>query len=132
MSSFSNFLANKVIDHMLRNQAYTPPAVVYVALFTAADGLEANAPTAEVSASGTGYARKAVTLAAAANGVTTNSADVLFDAASANWGTITHAAIMDAATAGNVLMWVELSAAKTIEATDVFVITAGNLDITLQ
>ncbi|KAF0200642.1 MAG: hypothetical protein FD170_3391 [Bacteroidetes bacterium] len=132
MSAFSTFLANKVIDHMLRNQAYTTPAAVYVALFTAADGLEANTPTAEVLTSGTGYTRKAVTLAAAANGATENNADVLFNAASANWGTITHAAIMDAATAGNVLMWKELSAAKTIEATDVFVITAGNLDITLQ
>ena len=34
MAEFSDFMENKIIDHMLRNQAYTPPATVYVALYT--------------------------------------------------------------------------------------------------
>lgn len=56
MSDLSDFFENKIGDHMLRNQAYTPPATVYVALFTAATGLEANNPTAEVA--GGSYARQ--------------------------------------------------------------------------
>ena len=68
MSAFSDFYENKIIDHMLRGQAYTVPTTVYVALFTANTGLEANNPTSEVSASGTAYTRVAVTLSAASGG----------------------------------------------------------------
>lgn len=49
MANLSDYMENKIIDHMLRNQAYTPPATVYVALFTAVTGLEANNPTSEVT-----------------------------------------------------------------------------------
>ena len=36
MSAFSDYVENKLIDWMLRGQAFTPPATVYVALFTSA------------------------------------------------------------------------------------------------
>ena len=54
MAEFSNFMENKIIDHMLRNQAYTPPATVYVALYTS-DPTDADTGT-EVS--GGSYARQ--------------------------------------------------------------------------
>ena len=57
MAEFTDFLENKIIDHMLRNQAYTPPTTVYVALFTTAT-TDAGGGT-EVS--GGAYARQAVT-----------------------------------------------------------------------
>ena len=36
MSAMSDYLENKIIDWLLRGQAYTPPATAYVGLYTAA------------------------------------------------------------------------------------------------
>jgi len=35
MAGKSDYLENKVLDHVLRNTSYTPPATVYLGLFTA-------------------------------------------------------------------------------------------------
>ena len=119
--------------------AWNAPTTVYVGLFTntsgnAATNLEANTKTDEVSISGTAYARQSVAFAAAASGSTTNSATITFPAATANWGTVTHIAILDNDTegAGNVLFWGAVSASKQIDSGDTFQITAGNLTVTLS
>jgi len=129
MSEFSTYLENKIIDHMLRNQSYTPPTTVYVALFTADNGLEGGVITGEVS--GGSYARQALTLTAASDGESSNSSDIAFPQATADWGTITHVALMDASTGGNVLMYSALDASKTVNNGDTFKINAGDLDITV-
>ena len=129
MAEFSTYLENKIIDHMLRNQAFTPPTTVYVALFTADNGLEGGTITGEVS--GGAYARQADTLSAASDGESSNSADIEFPTATADWGTITHVALMDAASGGNVLMHSPLDASKTVNNGDTFKINAGDLDITV-
>ena len=138
MSTFSDFYENKIIDHMFRGVAYTVPTTVYVALFTANTGLEANNPTSEVSTSGTAYARVAVTLTAASGGATSNTADLTWTTATASWGTVTSAAIVDhvsATTWGtgvNVLAWSDLTASKAVASGDVFKILAGELDLTVS
>ena len=128
MAGFSDYYENKVIDHMLRNQAFTPPATVYVGLYTAAP-TDAGGGT-EVS--GGSYARQAVTLAAASNGATQNSADITFPTATADWGTIVAAGLFDAASAGNLLAWNNLTASKTVNSGDTFKITAGSLTISVD
>jgi len=128
MAEFTDFMENKIIDHMLRAQAYTPPATVYVALFTAAPS-DAGGGT-EVS--GGAYARQAVTLAAASGGASENSAEITFPTATADWGTVTHLALMDALTVGNMLMHTPLDASKTVNNGDTFKIAAGALDITVD
>ena len=127
MAEFSDFLENKIIDHMLRNQAYTPPSTVYVALFTTAT-TDAGGGT-EVS--GGAYARQSITLTAASGGASENSADITFPQATADWGTITHVALMDALTGGNMLMHTALDASKTVNNGDTFKINAGDLDVTV-
>ena len=129
MAEFSTYLENKIIDHMLRNQSFTPPTTVYVALFTADNGLEEGTITGEVT--GGSYARQAVTLSAASDGESSNSADIEFPTATADWGTITHVALMDTASGGNVLMHSALDASKTVNNGDTFKINAGDLDITV-
>jgi hypothetical protein len=128
MAEFSDFMENKIIDHMLRNQAYTPPATVYLALFTT--------PTSDAGGgtevSGGSYARQAVTLSAASGGASENSADITFPQATADWGTITHVALMDALTGGNMLMHTALDESKTVNNGDTFKINTGDLDITVQ
>jgi hypothetical protein len=131
MSAASNYLENKVLDHVLTATSYTAPGTRYLALFTADGGLETNSPSSEVSTSGTAYSRKAVTFAAASSGTSATNATVTFDAATANWGTITHVAVMDASTAGNVLFWGAVTTSKTIETGDTFQVSSGNLTISL-
>ena len=128
MAEFSDFLENKIIDHMLRNQAYTPPTAVYVALFTSPTD-DAGGGT-EVS--GGGYVRQAVTLSAASGGASSNSADVTFPQATADWGTVSHLAIMDSESGGEMLMHTILDASKTINNGDIFKINTGDLDITVE
>ena len=128
MAEFSDFLENKIIDHMLRNQAYTPPTAVYVALFTSPTD-DAGGGT-EVS--GGGYVRQAVTLSAASGGASSNSADVTFPQATADWGTITHLALMDAISGGEMLMHTILDASKVINNGDTFKINPSDLDVTLE
>lgn len=136
MSAASNYLENKLLDHVLKNTSYSQPSFLYLALFTntsgnAATNLEAGTLTDEVSTSGTGYGRTAITFAAASGGSAASSATVTFSTATANWGTITHVAIMDAATSGNVLFWGAVTTSKVIETGDSFQVTSGNLTISL-
>jgi hypothetical protein len=137
MSNASNYLENKVLDHVLTATAFTQPSARYLALFTntstnAATNLEAGTLTDEISTSSTAYVRKAVTFGAASDGVSASNATVTFDAATANWGTITHIAVMDAETSGNVLFWGAVTTPKAIDTSDIFQITSGNLTIALD
>jgi hypothetical protein len=129
MSAASDYLENKLLDHVLTATAYSQPSTRYLALFTASTGLESNSPSAEIS--GGSYGRKAVTFAAASSGASATNATVTFDAATANWGTITHVAVMDASTSGNVLFWGAVTTSKTIESGDTFQVSSGNLTISL-
>lgn len=129
MSAASDYLENKLLDHVLGNTAYSQPASLYLGLFTASTGLEANSPSAEVA--GGSYARKAASFAAASSGSAATNATITFDTATANWGTITHVAVMDAATSGNVLFWGAVTTSKTIESGDTFQVSSGNLTISL-
>jgi hypothetical protein len=128
MAEFTDFIENKIIDHMLRNQSYTPPSTVYLALFTT--------PTSDAGGgtevSGGSYARQAVILSAASGGASENSSDITFPQATADWGTITHVALMDALTGGNMLMHTALDASKTINNGDTFRVNAGDLDIAVD
>lgn len=141
----SNYLEVEVLDHVLGKgtRDFTSPANLYVALFNntsgnAATNLEAGTLTDEVSTSGTAYARKAVTFAAATNVSGTSSAatstTATFDTATASWGTVTHVAIMDSgsAGAGNVLFWGALTVSKTVDTGDTFQISSGNLTVSLS
>jgi hypothetical protein len=133
MSAASDYLENKVLDHVLGNTTYTPASTLYVGLWTADDGLESGTITSEVP-NANGYARQSITFNTASGGSADNAATVTFPAASGgNWGTITHVAVMDSAThgAGNVIFHGSVTSSKTIDDGDTFQISAGNLTITL-
>ena len=127
MAAISTYLANKLLDHTLRNVAYTPPSTVYLALYTSAPG----AGDTGTEVSGGGYARQAVTFNPASGGQVVNSADVVFPAATASWGTITHIGVRDAATGGNLLYYAALSTTKTIAEGDQIKFPAGQLSFSM-
>jgi hypothetical protein len=110
--SKSDYLENKLLDHMLGKTAYTMPTV-YVGLYTAAP-TDAGGGT-EVS--GGNYGRvttSGATWNAASAGSSSNAAAVTFPTASASWGTVTHFGLFDATTAGNMLRWGALTTSKTV------------------
>lgn len=126
--AFTNYLENKIQAYVWSGTAFSSPsASLYVGLFTSAPG-EGGGGT-EVS--GNGYSRKLVSMTTSAD-LSTNSGAVEFDTATGSWGTITHVAIFDASTSGNMLAYAALASAKTIATGDVFRIPAGDLDITLN
>jgi len=130
MAELSDYMENAIINQM-RNVAGVQVAV-YVALFTAVTGLEADTGWSGTEASGGSYARQLAGLTAGSGGLSSNAADITFPQATANWGVITHCALMDAVTAGHVLMWTQLDASKTINNGDTFKFNAGDLDVTMD
>jgi hypothetical protein len=130
MSSFSDYTENLVLNYLLTANSVTRPTAWYVGLFTAAP----SDPGGGTEVTGSGYARK-VTGTMSVSGTDTtamNSAAIEFAAASGgNWGTITHAAIFDALTTGNMLAWAPLTTSRTINDGDVFRIPASSLTVTL-
>ncbi|WP_058602327.1 phage tail fiber protein [Aureimonas ureilytica] len=131
MSAMTNYLEKKLLDHTLGKAAYTMPTNVYLALFTADPG-ETGSLSAEVSAGG--YARYGITpgmaAADASAGTSSNTAAVTFGPASADWGTITHIAVMDAASGGNMLLYGALAVSKVINSGDSLQFAVGQLTIT--
>jgi hypothetical protein len=131
MSSFSDYTENLVLNYVFTTSSVTRPTEWYVGLFTAAPSDSGGG----TEVSGSGYTREATgTLSVSGTSPTncTNDAAIEFDPASGgNWGTITHIAIFDASTSGNMLGWAELTTSRTINDGDVLRIPAGDLDITL-
>jgi hypothetical protein len=127
----SDFLELELLDHVLGNAAYTAPATVYLALFTAAPS-DAGGGTEVATGS---YARKAVTnnatnWPAATSGTKTLNVAQSFVAATANWGTITHFGIFDASTSGNLLYWGTITPNKAVNNGDTASFAIGAIVVT--
>lgn len=126
MSAMSDYLENKVLDHVLGTTAYTMPTTVYVGLATASFA-DDNSGT---ELTGNSYARVSATFDAASGGTTDNSAAIEFAAATGSWGSVSHFGIFDALTGGNLLIHGAFTTAKTIANGDILKINTGDLDIT--
>lgn len=124
-TAMTDYLENKVIDHIFRTTSFTKPTVLAVALFTAAPG-ETGGGT-EVS--GGSYARVSNNPlnanwvgthgtttgdSSGTGGVTSNAGILTFPTPSASWGTVTHQALFDATTSGNMLIYSALTVSKTV------------------
>lgn len=123
MSQMTDFLENKLVDHLFRARSYAAPATIKISLYTAAPG-EAGGGT-EVS--GGSYAPVSITTGDSAfdatqggntgassgtGGATQNSAAATFPTPTANWGTITHVTVDDAS--DNPLLYGALTNSKTV------------------
>lgn len=129
--SFTNYTENAVLGHVFGSTTFTKPSL-FVGLFTAAPGETAGGT--ELSTVGTAYARQAAafTVSGTAPTQATNTSAIEFPTATSAWGTITHAAIFDAASGGNMIAYATLTASKTIASGDVFRVPASNLTVTLD
>jgi len=133
MSAASNYLENEINDHVLGGADYTRPGTVYLALFTTAVAEDGSG----TEVSGTAYARASVTnnatnWPASSAGVKSNGTEIAFATAGGSWGTVTHWAIMDAATSGNVLYKGALTASKVVASGDTLKFAASAITITFD
>ena len=136
MAAWSDFAENKLIDWFFRAQAIgitgasaaagTGPTTLYVALLTAAPSDTGGG----TEVTGGSYARVAVTSSLAnwagtqgagttvassgTSGTTSNNNAVTFPAPTANWGVVTHSAVYDATSGGNLIAWGALTTSKTV------------------
>lgn len=124
--SWTNYAENIIASYMLTTAtgtAITRPTAWYAALHTA-DPTDAGTG-AEVS--GGSYARQPVTFPSPTNGVTSPGSDILFPTATANWGTVTHVAIWDSLTGGNLLKSGALTASQAVNTGNTFKLPAGQV-----
>lgn len=126
IAAMTNYLENKIAEHVLRNVAYTSPTTVYVALYTSDPGEDDSG----AEASGGSYAREAATFGAAVNGVCANSGAVTFTTATAAWGTASHFQILDAVSGGNPLYHGQLENSVVVGIGDIVRYQIGDLEIT--
>lgn len=106
-------------------------ATLYVALSTA-DPTDDGSGLAEPS--GNGYARASTTSsdwAASSGGTKATDTAISFSAATGNWGTITHFALMDALTGGNMIASGALGTSESISTDQVARFASGDLSISL-
>ena len=129
MSGFSDYLEDKVLEHVFGGNAFTAPSTLYVALYTVAPSDTGGG----TEVSGGAYARQTATFTVSGTNPTTasNTAAIEYPTATANYGTVVAVGVFDALTSGNLLAYSTLTSSKTIDSGDVFRINAGNLDITL-
>lgn len=119
----SIYLDNNFLGIALLNQTFTPPAQVWVALFT----VSPTPSTSGTEVSGGGYGRQIVTFTPPASGQTQNTADIFFPIATAPWGTIVAFALFDASGGGNMLYFGNLSTSRSIMTNDQLKFPAGQL-----
>lgn len=129
----TNYLENKLLGLLLGNTAFTIPANLYIALFTAAP--DDTGGGTEVS--GGSYARANVTnnttnFPVPTVGSSSNALPITFAQASAAWGTVTHFGIFDAGAAGNLLIYGALTTPKTVATNDTVSFAAGQMSILLD
>ena len=124
--SLSNTFENRVATWLFTGTAVTRPTAWHLALFTT-DPAEDGSGT-EVS--GGSYARETVAFTITAD-TAANTSAVEFTAATASWGTVTHCAVYDAASGGNMIAYAALDSSIAVGIGDVVRFDAAALDFTV-
>ena len=140
MPGLSDYLEAKVLDHTLRGASMPLPSGIYAALFTADPTDAATGPecttvawpayqrrdAAVGGAIGTGWS-------APAGGIVTNAKLIAFPANNGtNPVTVTHVALFDAQTGGNMLYSTPLASAKVLQTGDVLSFDIGALSVQME
>lgn len=108
-SAITTYGATFVLNTLFGKRA-TPPDSFYIALLTQAPGEQADGTTLSEPDPNAGYARMllandALSWGQAVDGVVTSTASVFFPLATANWVPVSHYALCDSLTGGNVYLY---------------------------
>jgi hypothetical protein len=146
-AAITDYGENKLTDALLRGQAIGTPATWHMALFTTT--CTDAGPGTEVSTSGTGYGRQPVTAALASwagtqsagstvassgtGGTTSNNAAITWAASTAAWGTLQSVGWMDASSAGNRWICIDLASPLSVSGSGFTVsFSAGQLQFQID
>ena len=129
MAGFSDYLEDKVLDHVFGGTSFTAPSSLHVALYTSAPSDTGGG----TEVSGGSYARQTATFNVSGTNPTTatNAAAIEYPTATGDYGTVVAVGIFDASSSCNLLAYASLTANKTVSTGDVFRFDAGDIDITL-
>jgi hypothetical protein len=123
--AINSTLANQLLAATLTGNTYTGPANLYMSLYSTT--------TTTTELSGSGYARQEIEFTLDTGNVrATNTADVVFGNATADWATARSWAVTDASTAGNVLYSDALSPTQSLKDTYNLTFPAGDVIITFD
>ncbi|MDX1449213.1 MAG: hypothetical protein R3246_09140 [Acidimicrobiia bacterium] len=128
MSAISNYLEDALLKLVFKSTAFSSPGTTHLALYSSNPADDDSG----TEISGGSYARQSIPWGAYTNGtgsLTTND-DINFTNMPAV--TVSHVAIFDAATGGNMLWYGALTSSKSVNSGDTFAITSGNLTVTLD
>lgn len=137
MAGFTNYLEDKVMNHLFGGTTYTPPGTWYCGLLTAVPS-DSDGGT-EVT--GGSYARQAISWTVTGTGTAqaATSAALEWPTATADWGNVQWAGVYDSVSGGelvsfSVLTQSDFSTAnpKVVNTGDIFKISSGNLRIQLD
>ena len=113
MSGFSDYLEDKVLEHVFGGNAFTAPSTLYVALYTVAPSDTGGG----TEVSGGAYARQTATFTVSGTNPTTasNTAAIEYPSATANYGTVVAVGVLDASSGGNLLAYSTLDSSKVMK-----------------
>ena len=137
MAGLTNYLEDKIWNHVFGSTTYTRPTNWYVGLLTATPSDSA----AGTEVSGGSYARQvcAFTITGTGTAEAKNTSAITFPTATADWGIIGWVGIYDALTSGNLVAYQNLqksdfstSTTKTVNDGDIFKFNASTIKIQLD
>ena len=137
MAGLTNYLEDKIWNHVFGSVTYTKPTNWYVGLLTATPSDSAGG----TEVSGGSYARQicAFTVTGTGTALATNTSAITFPTATADWGIIGWVGIYDAVSSGNLVAFQSLqksdystSTTKTLNDGDIFKFNSGTIKLTLD
>lgn len=128
--SLSTYLENEILNWIKGTTFDAAPATVYVALFNGDPG-KAGAGGTEVTATIRVAGRQSVTFGSITSGVISNSGVVDFGLAAAG-ATVTHYALFDAASAGNLLGSAALNDTRVVATGNAVTFATGALSLEID
>ncbi len=132
MSAMSNFMASSIMNEYFRGVSVTPPAAVYLALYTT-DPSNSDTGT---ELQGNAYERQQITFGepVVVSGKTQiqNNAAITYPAATGTWGDVAYWGIRTAKTGGQLLAYGAFTQAKNISDGDQLHIALNSITLTLD
>jgi len=128
----SDYLANKLLDHVFEASAYTSPINLYLCA-CGTTIIDASTGSTIQEPSGGSYERKNENgWDNSSGGLVDNATSTDFVTATASWGEITHSALVDADTNGNLLFYATLDSSQAIGVGDTLRYPTGSANFSLS
>ena len=128
----STHLEHAILNHFFRSESQPAPPVLFLALYI-------SNPTDDdigTEIAGGGYVRQTITFSppqqVGGRGQIGNDIQITFPTATANWGTISHWGVRDAATGGNLLAHAPVLTQKLIESGDEAKFNINSITVTVD